>query len=237
MLLAISLLGGITQLVRVHRVWQVREDPHTALQFLLGHPPADLTPSRQDLASDGEGRTATGVAYSFPLGRSLPPELGAVSLEASVTADGANGSWIYVDAEVSWRARRPVAESVGPLDRVLTVSEFRDTKPDKVLRHRVITDQAIVGPIVKAFDELPVAIPTSGGCTADFGTSLSYRIAFSRSASAPPDLVATVGTFCREGTSVDLHGRPSLALERGTPRHWRRTRSTGTETNSRKSLA
>jgi hypothetical protein len=212
MVLAISMIGGTAQVVRVHRVWHVDLAPQATYQFVVDHPPRGMTDEVTEHASDSDG-SAAGI--SFDWSQPVPAEIGQATLQASVTADPAGGSWVYVDAEASWRQRRPADEHVDARDVVLTVSQYRGSIRGTPVRTRVVTNPHAVTAIVNAFNALAVQVPISQSCPADFGDSPVYRVEFSRRGGATADVVAVVNTFCVGGTAVTVHGRSSFTLDNG----------------------
>jgi hypothetical protein len=117
---------------------------------------------------------------------------------------------IRADAQVAWTKPRPQAEFVSARDRVviLTVIHVDGPKPRRGKRVTA-TDEALVQPIVRSFNQLRLSAPTySGECGGD--QRLQYQVAFARSPDAPPDLVASIGPCYGVGATAGGRALPGL---------------------------
>jgi hypothetical protein len=197
-------------LVGVRRVWSVAMDPDAVVAFLKTHAPAGLVEGGVGTFTSRTTRVMD-VAYTLT---KLPPNIALAGLEIGVEAHGA-GSLVDVIGGAQWTAVRRADEHVGGRDRVVVVSELPWSHDAPVGRRVVVT-----GPkrsaIVLAFNTQKIS-PTgdaAGGCFALGVNTVSYRVAFAASATASPDVVATIAP-CTP-VKVTVGGRRNVSLAWGS---------------------
>lgn len=195
--------GG--NLVSAHRTWFVAMNPDTVVAFLKAHAPAGFVESGVGTFTSRTTRVVDVVDVLHP----LPANVSVAGIEIGVERHGA-GSLVNVLAGAQWTQLRPPGEHVGARDGVVVVSLIRYSHSAEVVR-RVVVAGAKRSAIVSAFNALAVSPPlTPGGCFALGKNSVSYRVAFARSASAVPDVVATIAPC--SPIAVRLGGHPSVNL-------------------------
>ena len=149
----------------------------------------------------------------------VPLNISVAEVVYRVAGDVSGHAVVRVDTVVGWTKPRPADEFASVRDRVviLTVVHFESHKPGK----RVVTaDPKLVEPIVNSFNHLTVNPPPGplgfgecGGAGPTDGT-VTYQVAFAESATATPDVVATVGGECMT-VGVTVKGRPAAPLLQG----------------------
>jgi hypothetical protein len=202
---------GTKQVVQAHAIWIVRAGLRDVAGFFKTNTPRGFT----GLGTGGE--TLQGVpsyTVSDPLDV-LPPNVANAELDVSVANGGNNLVVIRADAVVAWTPPRPAGDFVPPRDRVVTLTVLHPYAKGSPPGKRVVTsDPKLVEPIVRSFNQLRVRAPQPfyecGSLTAH---SVSYRVAFSTSPTAAPDVVAGTSQ-CGSGATFpkaeDLTGDSSF---------------------------
>jgi hypothetical protein len=193
-------------LVSVRRVWSVPLDPDAVIAFLKTHAPAGLVEAGVGTTSS---RTTKVMNVTETLVK-LPSNTALAGLEIGVEAHG-TGSLVDVVGGAQWTQVRPVDEHIGSRDRVVVVSEV-PWSHDQAAGRRVVVTGPKRSAIVLAFDTQKVSAMgnVASNCFALGVNAVSYRVAFATSASAAPDVVATIAP-CSE-VQVRLGARRSLPL-------------------------
>lgn len=203
-----SSMPAIGNLVQSHRVWAVPGEPHVIAKFLAAHRPDGLTPS-------GIGHSSSPTSRVWLVDNQIPgPPLNVSyeDLQMAVGDGGAGTVLIRADAVVGWTETRPADEIARERDRVVTVTVVHTFQPGSPAGKRVVTsDPKLVRPIARAFNRLRVAPPYEAhGCPAMGTRTVSYRVAFSTTAAAVPDVVATIGKCGGPDVTVRGDRAPSL---------------------------
>ncbi len=197
-------------LVGAKRVWFVAMDPDAVVAFLKTHAPGGLVVGGVGTFSS---RTTRVMDVTDSLAK-LPPNIALAGLEIGVEAHGA-GSLVNVIGGAQWTQVRPADEHVGDRDDVVVVSLFPLQGGGPAVQ-RVVVTGAKEAAIALAFNAQKVS-PTgdaAGGCFALGVNAVTYRVAFAVSATATPDIVATIAP-CTPVT-VTVGGRRSVSLAWGS---------------------
>jgi len=146
---------------------------------------------------------------------SLPPVDGVLDsrqLLVEVVRDGA-GTAIRVDAQVTWLPARPAAERVPARAKAVTIAMDigMNQGGKKPPRPVTVSDAAKVRALIALIDGLPLTMPGTYHCPADFGDSLT--LTFRASPQAPPLAVATVKLSGCRGVALTVGGKPQPGLQ------------------------
>ena len=191
--------------------WSVPESSDAVVEFLKDNVPAGF---RQD--GTGSNGSRTGQASDLIDTPTAPvPNISSAMLEIRVAASGAGASIVNVVAVVEWTPLRPANEHVGSGDVVVTIDVLRAFAPGKpVVRQVVVADRASVATIVNAFNALAVApVGSWSSCFALTAKTVDYRVSFAASATATPDVVATIAPC--SAVIVTVGRKPSTPLDVG----------------------
>jgi len=199
---------GFGNLEDVHNLFTVRAAPTAVVAFLTA----------RQLHGYTTGGTSSGTSNGVPswgivwILAAAPMNISVAELQVGIVGGQAGTSVVRVDAVVGWTAPRPANEYVSAQDHVVVVTYFTESLgKENVHRRRVITAPKQVALLVAVFNQLRVMPPNASfHCPPSSG---AYRLAFSRSASAAPDVVAEVGN-CRF-VNVTIDGRPAPLLDDG----------------------
>jgi hypothetical protein len=209
---------GVGNLLFAHRVFSVDETFYNLWHFLQAHIPRGFRTGGDSSGSSG-GAQMFGVEYDLSV---LQPNIGVAELLLRMTPGASGGVVLRIDSEVAWTAPRPADELVSPRDHVMILSTIHAYEPGKpVGKHIVVTDARLVDPIVKAFNSARVEAPTGPLGTHECGfvgsNAIVYRIAFTASPTATPDVVATLQCYA---VSVTVNGRAAPPLENISEQAW-----------------
>jgi hypothetical protein len=200
---------ALVNLVQSHRFWTMRSTATNVAGFLEKDRPHGFTGDGDGSLGALRSRTDRATFTDSQLAV-LPLNISDAQLDVSVS-DAASGTVVIrVDATVAWTAARPRAEFVREQDRVviLTVTHLDGPKP-RPGKRVVATRADLVQSIVSTFNQLRVSAPQySYECPP--GTRLSYQVAFARSPSTAPDVVATIGGCGGVGATVGTRALPAL---------------------------
>jgi len=201
---------GTRNLVFAHRLWTVPGTPHAVWQWLQAHVPHGFVLGY--IGSGGTFRTF-GVEVDLVV---APRDVSRAQLQFGIGAESSGRSVIRADTVVGWTKPRPTNEFVPTTDRTVTVSVVHispGSPSNGPIGKRVSTSYpTLVEPIVRTFNGLhvpPPPEPNPGG-PAGCGSVL-YRVGFSATPLATPDVVATVGAC--GGVDVTVNGRASTGLD------------------------
>ncbi|MGO9874622.1 MAG: hypothetical protein ACLPVY_12575 [Acidimicrobiia bacterium] len=205
---------GTHNLVYAHRVWTVPGTPHAVWQWLQAHVPHGFVVGNISSGGNLGGPFRTfGVEVDLAV---VPRDVSEAQLQFGIGGESSDRSVVQADTVVGWTKPRPTDEFVPTTDRTVTVSVVRispASPANGTIGKRVSTsDPTLVQPIVQTFNALhvtPPAEPNPGG-PPGCGTVL-YRVAFSATLTARPDVVATVGRC--GGVDVTVNGRASTGLD------------------------
>lgn len=178
-------------LVDVHEVWIVPAADATVLAFVRAQKLPGMPATGCCGTSGGPNFHIDNVTF----GPTTPfPKTGSIvsaQVLVTVTARTATTTWVRVDAQVVWRARRDPATLVPAADRVITLTAVPEPTDAPTPRPLVVTDATNVRRLGHLFNTLPVAVPGADGCgRIDDGTD--YTVAFRRNLTAEPDVTATL---------------------------------------------
>jgi len=213
---------GTTQVVQAHGIWIVHAGLRDVAGFLKANTPRGFT------GSGTGGETLKGVPsymVSDSLG-ALPANIASAELDVAVASGGNDLVLLRADAMVAWTPPRPTADFVPPRDRVVTLTVLHPFPSGSPPGKRVVaSDPKMIERIARAFNQLRVAAPQKFyECGLITSHSVSYRVAFSTTRSAAPDVVAWTsqcGTGATVPQPVDLTGDSSfgdsVALLLGLP--------------------
>jgi len=196
---------AIGNLVYGHRLWTVNEDPRAVYRWLQVRGLRGFGRSMTSTGSNG-GVPIWGVEFDLA---SNPPNITEAALEYGIISDASGHAVVRVDSVVGWAQPRPANEVVGAADKfvIVTVVHIDGSIGKRV----VVTDPKVVQPIVRAFNQLRVSPPEGPhGCPPMGEHTVSYQVAFATSATAPPDVVASIGKCGNIGVTVK--GRPAPGL-------------------------
>jgi hypothetical protein len=186
-------------LVDVHGLWIVAEPSEQVVGFLRTHAPHGMANGACCATAGGPDGRAEMVQFVEPANGLPSSDITEAQIQVSVTS-----SWVRVDAQAVWRARRDPAERVPATDHIVTIT--LDTSNDRP-RPIVVSDRNAVNRLESSFNHLFVAVPAvSNGC----GFEPTYTVRFSTTRTARPDVVATL--FCG-GARVTVGGHASATLD------------------------
>ena len=197
--------GNISQ---VHTEWIVFGESGAITRFLERHAPVGYAFS----GTAGSSNPTAHASVVIDRLRVLPANVANAGLEIGV-ADGKPGQVVLrVDAVVQFTAVRPADERVPARDHAVVVSVFRVIQRGKpVVRRVVVTDPARVAGLAGAFARLHVAPEgTVAHCLMLTANAVGYRVAFAASASAQPDVVATIRACSPIAVTVGGHKSADL---------------------------
>ena len=196
---------AIGNLVYGHRLWTVNEDPRAVYRWLQVRGLRGFGRSMTSTGSNG-GVPIWGVEFDLA---SNPPNITEAALEYGIISDASGHAVVRVDSVVGWAQPRPANEVVGAADKVVIVTVVHID--GSIGKRVVVTDPKVVQPIVRAFNQLRVSPPEGPhGCPPMGEHTVSYQVAFATSATAPPDVVASIGKCGNIGVTVK--GRPAPGL-------------------------
>ena len=209
-----SSIPEMDNLVYAHRLFTIGERPYDVYQWLQHHTPSGFRKGTTGFGTD-RGIRSWDVEEDVS---AQPANISNAALEFGIigSTGGAGNTAapaiVRVDSVVGWTAPRPADEFVPASDRFVTVSGVHPYEPGApVGRHVTTSDPKLVGPIVRAFNQLRVEPPgILHGCPAMSDRSISYRVEFAASATAEPDVVATFGSC---GGAVTVHGKNAPGLD------------------------
>jgi hypothetical protein len=202
---------GFRNLVFAHRLWTINETPYSLWYFFQAYVPFH--------GYVGQGSITLGNVRTWTVSDDLavtPQNVSMGSLQLAITGNAAGPSVIRADPVVGWIKPRPTDEFVSTTDRTVTVSvvHISPASPSNgPIGKRVTTsDRKLVQPIVQTFNQLHVPRPQTPNPGGPHGcVSVLYRVAFSSSPTATPDVVATVGRC--GGVDVIVNGRAATGLD------------------------
>jgi hypothetical protein len=198
-------IPGIGNLEFAHRLWNVAEDPRTVYRWLQVHAGRGFKQVETDTGTDN-GVPSWGVEDDLVVN---PPNITTAELQFHIVGDASGHAVVRVDTVVGWAEPRPSGELVPVNDRVVivTVVHIRGALGKRV----VVTDQSVVQPIVRAFNQLPVSPPGGiHGCPLIGPHTVSYQIGFTTSPTATPRIVATIVKCGNVGVAVSGRAAPAL---------------------------
>jgi len=202
---------AIGNLVFAHRFWTVNEAPHTLSEWFAVHVPHGF------VADGGPGTLGGGVVIWYVTDHlaELPANISEALLQLSIVGPASGPAVLRVDSTVGWTAPRSADEFVSTRDRVVVVTVIHTRQRNRAGKRVVVADATRVQRIASTFNHLTVEPPfdaNGGGCHGPASPDpVSYQAAFAESATAAPDLVATVGGGCA-GVGVTVNGRAALIL-------------------------
>jgi hypothetical protein len=204
-------LSGTRNLVYAHRLWTVNETPYAVWHFVQAHVPFH--------GYVGQGSMTRGNIRTWTFEDDLattPQNISKGSLQLAITGDASGPAVIRADTIVGWTTPRPADEFVRTTDRTVTVSVVHispahpSTGP--IGKHVTTSAQNLVQPLITTFNHLHVPAPSgpNPGGPPGCGTVV-YRVAFSSSPTAIPDVVATVAGC--GGLNVSVNGHADTRLD------------------------
>jgi hypothetical protein len=209
---------GVGNLLFAHRLFTVNEPPYGLWHFLQAHVPRGFTSPGGSSGTIG-GVQEFGVEDDLSV---LPPNISVAELQLRIVGNAAGAGVVRVDSEVAWTAPRPDDEFVSPRDHVMilsTIHAYESGKP--VGKHLIVTEANLVRPIVTAFNSARVEPPAGTLRFRECGYiglhDIVYRIAFATTATATPDVVATLQCAA---ISVTVNGRPAPSLQTLSEQAW-----------------
>ncbi len=203
---------GIGNLVFAHRLWTVDEAPHAVWQWLQVHVPRGFVKTESS-SGTSRGVPSWGVEDDLSV---QPPNISVAELQLAIAGDASLGTVIRGDTVVGWTEPRPADEFVPTTDRTVTVSvvHISPASPSNgpIGKRVSISDPTMVQPIARTFNGLHVTPPSGPNPGGPPGCgSVLYRVGFSATPTARPDVVATVGRC--GGIDVTTNGRAAIGLD------------------------
>jgi len=200
------LIPGGGSLVDASQAYTVPDSPEDVIGFLKRHLSRGLVASGTGSSSSPTER----VDYVADTATPLPANIAAAGIEIGVEAHG-TGSLVNVVAGAEWTPPRATNELVGNSDDVVVVSSYHPYAPGMPVVRRTVVGGKDAFEVARAFNALLVAPRNETfNCPLLNDRSVGYHLAFGASASAPPDIVATLppcGTV-----AVAVGGRKAAAL-------------------------
>jgi hypothetical protein len=200
-----------SNLVFAHRLWTVNETPYYMWHFVQAHVPFH--------GYVGQGSITHGTVRTWTFEDDLstmPQNISKGSLQLAITGDASGPAVIRADSVVGWTKPRPADEFVPATDRTVTVSVVHispaNPSTGPIGKHVTTSDQKLVQPLITTFNHLHVPAPSGPlpGGPPGCGTVV-YRVAFSSSPTATPDIVATVAGC--GAVNVTVNGRRDTQLD------------------------
>jgi hypothetical protein len=198
---------GIGNLEFAHQLWTVPRDPGFVYHWLQDHVPRGF---RKYGTSTGKNRGVPSWGVEDKL-QVAPANISDAELQFGIAENDAGGATVRVDAVVGWTDPRPANEYVSKSDRTVIVTVVHVFPAGSTGRRVVTSDPKLVQPVERTFNRLLVAPPRLiHGCPPITEHTVSYRVEFATSATAPPDITATVGKCGGPDVTVRGHRAPSL---------------------------
>jgi len=202
---------GARNLVFAHRLWTVNQPPHAVWQWLQAHIP-------RGFAFPASGYSNLGSVRTWMVEADLavaPVNVSQAQLQLGIGGKASGPAVIRADTIVGWTKPRPADEFVPTADRTVIVTVIhisRPSRPAGPFGKRVTTsDPKLVQPLVRTFNRLHVIPPEPNPGGPPGCGSVVYRVAFSTSSTATPDVVATVGRC--GGVDVTVNGHTKTELD------------------------
>jgi len=202
---------GFGNMEDLHNLFTIRAAPSAVVAFLMACRPHGYTNGGTSTSSGiSSGVQSWGIIWTLA---ASPMNISVAELQVGIVGGQAGTSVVRVDADVGWTAPRPANEYASAQDHVVVVTYFTESLgKENVQRRRVVTAPKQVAQLVTVFNQLRVMPPNASfHCPPSSGV---YRLAFSRSISTAPDVVAEVGN-CRF-VNVTINGRTAPLLDDGS---------------------
>jgi hypothetical protein len=198
---------GMGNLEFAHQLWTVPRDPGFVYHWLQDHVPHGF---RKFETSTGKIRGVPSWGVDDQLA-SAPANISDAELQFGIAGNDAGGATVRVDTVVGWTDPRPANEYVSKADRTVIVTVVHVFPAGSTGKRVVTSDPKLVQPVERTFNRLLIAPPQSvHSCPPITEHTVSYRVEFATSATAAPDITATVGKC--GGPSVTVRGHPAPSL-------------------------
>jgi hypothetical protein len=192
--------------IELHKLWTVAQPMSMVHRFWNGHAPAGMAWNGSGQGEDHGVITQESAGYDL---KRLPTGVYAAMLSMSVVPAGQHTSVIRADVQVIWYPPRSTAEYLPAGTGAVTITASAlNPRPHSVTK--TITTRSVIQRLAAMLNGA-YAMPRGSffSCPLE---SVTYRLAFAKSAGAAPFLVTTDTGCPGLGITVGGHQQPDLEI-------------------------